>query len=252
MVRSLRERWRKGETTLGGWMATPSTVLAEATARAGFDYVCVDTQHGAVDYGNAVGMIQAILLGGSSPVVRVPWNEPGVIGKALDAGAHGVIVPMVNNADEAEAVVRSSRYAPRGTRSYGPTAAGLRVDDYLGWAHDHVAVIPMIETREALDNLDEILAVEGIDAVYVGPADLSISLGLGPGNHDEDPSFAEAYTMILEACANADVVAGCHANGSLVPLRTDAGFSMVTVTTDLAAARIGFRVELEAARAANQ
>jgi 4-hydroxy-2-oxoheptanedioate aldolase len=249
MTSSLRERWRNGDTTLGGWLATPSVVMAEATARAGFDYVCIDTQHGAIEYSDAVGLIQSVLLGEASPIVRVPWNEPGIIGKMLDAGAHGVIVPMVNSAEEARAVVRACRYAPAGSRSFGPSVAGLRSDDYPAWAADNVAVIPMIETREAVEQIDEILAVPGIDAVYVGPADLSLTLGLPPGNNDDSPAFAEAYTTILDACARADVVAGCHANGELTPARTAAGFRMVTVTTDLVAAKIGYRSELERARA---
>jgi len=248
-ARSLRERWRNGDTTLGGWLSTPSVVMAEATARAGFDYVCIDTQHGAIEYSDTVGLIQAVLLGGASPIVRVPWNEPGIIGKMLDAGAHGVIVPMVNTVEEAEAVVRACRYAPAGARSYGPSVAGLRAGDYPAWATDHVAVIPMIETRQAVESIDQILAVTGIDAIYVGPADLSLTLGLPPGNNDDDPAFTDAFTSIIDACARAGVVAGCHANGALAPKRTDAGFRMVTVATDLIAARLGFRLELERARA---
>ena len=248
MTTPLRDRWTNGDTTLGGWLATPSTVMAEATARAGFDYVCVDTQHGAIEYSDAVGLIQAILLGGSSPVVRVPWNEPGIIGKMLDAGAHGVIVPMVNSVQEAQSAVGSCRYAPHGSRSYGPSVAGLRTADYTAWAADHVAVIPMIETRRAVDDIDQILAVPGIDAVYVGPADLSLTLGLPPGNNDDEPAFADAYTTIVEACDRAGIVAGCHANGVLTPKRVDAGFRMVTVTTDLVAAKLGFAAELDLAR----
>ncbi len=246
--RTLREQWRNGDTTIGGWLAIPSTVLAETTARAGFDYVCVDTQHGAIEYSDAVGLIQAILLGGSTPIVRVPWNEPGVIGKMLDAGALGVIVPMVNTVAQAEAVVQAARYAPAGARSYGPTVVGMRRTDYVDWAADNIAVIPMIETGEALENLDDILAVDGIDAIYVGPADLSLSLGLAPGNNDDEPVFAQAYTAIVEACRRAGVVAGCHATGALAPRRTAAGFRMVTATTDLVAARIGLKSELDRAR----
>jgi 4-hydroxy-2-oxoheptanedioate aldolase len=248
MTTSLRDRWRNGETTLGGWLATPSTVMAEATARAGFDYVCIDTQHGAIEYSDSVGLIQAILLGGSSPIVRVPWNEPGVIGKMLDAGAHGVIVPMVNTPAEAEAAVRSARYAPDGSRSYGPSVAGMRTGDYLSWAADHAAVIPMIETRQAVDDIDNILAVPGIDAIYVGPADLSLTLGLPPANNDDSPEFVEAYATISAACARAGVVAGCHANGDLTPRRIAGGFRMVTVTTDLVAAKLGYAAELDRAR----
>jgi len=222
--------------------------MAEAAARAGFDYVCIDTQHGAIEYSDVVPMIQAILLGGSSPIVRVPWNEQGIIGKMLDAGAHGVIVPMVNTVAEAEAVVNSVRYAPQGARSYGPTVAGVRADDYPAWSAANVAAIPMIETTQAIGNIDEILAVPGIDAVYVGPADLSITLGLPPRNNDGNPDFDDALATIVAACQKAGVVPGIHANGALVPKRHAAGFRMVTATSDLLAARIGYRLELQRAR----
>lgn len=222
--------------------------MAEAAARAGFDYVCIDTQHGAIEYSDSVAMIQAILLGGSSPIVRVPWNEQGVIGKMLDAGAHGVIVPMVNSVAEAEAVVESVRYAPDGARSYGPSVAGMRVDAYPDWSAENVATIPMIETRQAVDDIDAILAVPGIDAIYVGPADLSITLGLPPGNNDGEAAFDDALATIVAACEKAGVVAGIHANGALTPKRLAAGFEMVTVTADLLAARAGFKSELDRAR----
>ena len=169
-----------------------STITAEVAARQGFDYVCVDTQHGAIEYQAAVGMFQAIELGGGMPITRVPWNEQGIIGKMLDAGAHGVIVPMVNTREQAEAVVRSCRYAPEGSRSFGPTVVGMRHADYVAWAGTSVAVIPMIETTEALGNLDDIMSVPGVDAIYVGPADLSLSLGLKPRNNDGEAVFDDA------------------------------------------------------------
>ena len=113
-VTPICDQWREGKTTLGGWLAIPSSVTAEAVARCGFDYVCIDTQHGPIDFADSVSMIQAILLGGSSPIVRVPRNEPGIIGKSFDAGAHGVIIPMVNTVAEAEeAAVAACRYAPQ-------------------------------------------------------------------------------------------------------------------------------------------
>jgi len=222
--------------------------MSEATARMGFDYVCIDTQHGAIEYSDTISMIQGILLGGSSPIVRVPWNEQGIIGKMIDAGAHGVIVPMVNTAAEAEAVVRSMRYGPDGARSYGPTVVGMRVDDYPAWATDNVAVIPMIETKQAVENIDSILAVPGIDAIYVGPADLSITLGLPPRNNDGEPAFDRALATIVAACDRAGVVPGIHANGDLVNKRLDLGFRMVTIVSDLLAARIGYRSELAKVR----
>lgn len=201
---TLRQRWALDETTLGVWLSVASSVSAEAAARAGFDYVCIDTQHGALDYVDAVPMIQAIVLGGSCPIARVPWNEPSSIGKMLDAGAHGVIVPMVNTATEAEAAVRACRYAPAGARSTGPTVAKMRTDQpYFEWAAEHVACIPMIETKQAVDNLDEILAVPGIDMVQWGPADYAMSIGKPGGWFDDEVKGVER--AVLAKCIAAGV-----------------------------------------------
>jgi len=248
---SLRDRWRSGATTIGAWLTIPTPATAEATARAGFDYVCIDTQHGGIEYSDAVPMIQAILLGGSRPIVRVPWNEPGIIGKMLDAGADGVIGPMVNSVEEAEAAVRACRYAPHGgARSWGPVLAAPRVDgDYLDWAERHVACVPMIETDRALADLDRILAVPGIDAVYVGPADLSLTLGLPPTNNDGEPAFDDALASIVAAGGGAGVVPGIHSSGALASSRRALGFRMVTVATDLLAMRSGLAAERHAAQA---
>ncbi|MGB1386348.1 MAG: HpcH/HpaI aldolase family protein, partial [Ilumatobacteraceae bacterium] len=154
---TLRTKWDRSEETLGAWTFIPSPVTAESCARAGFDYVCIDTQHGAIGYDSVVPMVQAIELGGGIPIARVPWNEPGIIGKMLDAGCHGIIIPMVNTAEEARAAVRASRYAPLGSRSWGPAVSAPRHGDYRVWADAHIAVIPMIETVEALNNVDDIL-----------------------------------------------------------------------------------------------
>lgn len=245
---NLRERWAAGEPTLGAWLSIPSILAAETTARAGFDYVCADLQHGALDYADAVGLFQAIEIAGGTPVVRVPWNEPGVVGKVLDAGAHAVIAPMVNTAAEAEALVRFARYPPHGARSFGPIVAAMRADRYASRANDTVAVVPMIETAEAVGNLDDILSVPGVDAIYVGPADLSLSLGLPPGNNDDASSFTEALLAIVAACRKHGVVPGIHATGALTPRRLEQGFRMVTVTADGVAMRIGLLAELDLAR----
>ena len=247
----LREIWEVDGSALGVWCSVASTVTAEAAARQGFDYVCVDTQHGAVEYQAAVGMFQAIELGGGTPITRVPWNEQGIIGKMLDAGAQGVIVPMVNTREQAEAVVRSCRYAPEGSRSFGPTVAAMRHDDYVAWAGTSVAAIPMIETTEALGNLDDIMSVPGVDAIYVGPADLSLSLGLKPRNNDGEAAFDDALTAILDACGRHGVVPGIHASGVLTGKRLDQGFRMITVANDLLALRSGLIAELEVARKAD-
>lgn len=248
-MRTLRQMWNDGEPTLGGWLSIPATLSAEVMARGGFDYVCIDTQHGAVDYQTTVELIRAVEHGGSRAIVRVPWNEPGIIGKMLDAGAEGVIVPMVNTVEQAEAAVRACRYAPHGgARSFGPTVAKLRHNDYVEWARDNVAVIPMIETAEALSNLDAIVQVDGIDAVYVGPADLSLTLDLPPGNNDGAAAFDDALSAIVEACDDAGVVPGIHASGPLTPTRLTQGFRLITVIADQLALGDGAAVALAQAR----
>jgi len=245
---SLREKWAAGGETLGFWLSLPSFVSAEITARQPVDYICVDLQHGVNDYLAAASMIQAIELVGGTPIARVPWNEPGIIGKVLDAGAHGVVVPMVNTREQAEAVVRSVRYAPDGSRSWGPVMAGMRHDENKSWAEAHVATIPMIETAEAIDNLDEILSVPGVDAIYVGPADLGVSLGLSPYGNDGNATFDDALKTIVDACQRHGVVPGIHATGALTPVRREQGFRMITVTSDAMAIRAGYTSELAAAR----
>lgn len=231
--------WGQGQSAVGVWLSLPSGITAEMVGQAGFDYACIDTQHGVVDYQVSVTMLQAIDLGPSTPLVRVPWNEPGVIAKMLDAGAQGVIVPMVNSPEEAEAAVSACRYPPRGARSYGPLRVSLRNPGYGPAIDDEIAVIPMIETVAALSALDEILAIDGIDAIYVGPADLSISLGLAPKNNDGEAVFDDALARIVERCKEAGVVAGIHSVPELVERRLEQGFTMVTATGDSNVLRAG-------------
>lgn len=235
----MKEKWSRGEAAVGAWCSVGSAITAEVIGRAGFDFVCVDNQHGVNDYSTTVPMLQALDLGTTTPIVRVPWNEPGIIGKMLDAGAMGIVIPMVNTVAEAEAAVRACRYAPAGARSYGPTRAAIRFDGYYEAANDAIACIPMIETTQAIANIDEILAVPGIDAIYVGPADLSITLGLPPGNNDDSTDFMTALETIVAACQRHDVVAGIHATTALVAKRLEMGFRMVTATSDMVAMRAG-------------
>ena len=186
-------RFGSDTSYLGCWLRVPSPTTAEIAARAGFDYVCVDMQHGLADRNDLLAMLQAIQPHSQRTLVRVPANDFSVIGWALDMGATGVIVPLVNSASDAEAAVRATRYPPDGDRSMGPTRAlrifGTACVEQAGTA---IQCIPMIETRTALDNLNEILTVPGVDLVYVGPSDLSVNLGLGPGNNDGKPAFDEA------------------------------------------------------------
>jgi 4-hydroxy-2-oxoheptanedioate aldolase len=247
---TLRTQWNEGRDTLGVWLTIPSIISAETAARVGYDYVCIDNQHGVNDYQQTVAMAQAVLLGGGTPICRVPWNEPGIIGKMLDAGIEGVIVPMVNSVAEAQAVVRAGRYAPMGARSFGPVVAGMRRPNHFDWSTDGIALIPMIETVEAIANLDDILAVPGIDAIYVGPADLSITLGLKPGNNDGESKFDDALQTIVAACRKAGIVPGIHATAALVERRLEQGFRMITVTSDTLALKGSLTADLAIARGA--
>ena len=200
----VKATWAQGEPAYGAWLSLPDAHAAETMAQAGFDYLCVDMQHGVIGYAEAVHMLRAIGTGDSTPFVRVPWNEPGIIGKMLDAGAYGIIIPMVNTPDEAADAVAACRYAPAGRRSYGPNRVAYYAGaDYYQHADREIACIPMIETAGAVECLDDILAVPGIDAVYVGPADLSITLGLPPRTDNQGIFYEHATNHILDDLAAA-------------------------------------------------
>lgn len=234
----LREAILHDDRAIGVWLSTPSSVAAEVVGRVGYDYACIDMQHGLIGYSDVVPMLQALTLGETTPTVRVPWNEPGIIGKVLDAGAMAVIVPMVNTAEQADQAVRRSMYHPRGDRSSGPIrVAPVEGPEYAEVANEHVQVIPMVETTEALDNIDDILSVDGVNAIYVGPMDLGVSMGLGRGT--TDPSFHDALDLIVERCVAHGVVPGIHANPTTIGDRLARGFRMVTVQSDLTAMRLG-------------
>jgi 4-hydroxy-2-oxoheptanedioate aldolase len=246
---SLKDRWQSGGTALGAWISLREPLLAEAAGLAGYDYVVIDMQHGLSDYSDVVPMVQAICRTGTVPLVRVPWNEPGVIGRVLDAGALGVIIPMVNSADDARRAVEACRYAPDGVRSIGPLVTRLRYGaDFPGQANDIVACIPMIETRQAIDDVDAILGVPGVDAAYIGPADLSLSLGLPPGPDNPGELFDGALARVVDACGRTGVIPGIHANAALAGKRHAAGFRMITVGFDAAPALAALTADVASAR----
>jgi len=179
-MNKLKARLKSGKACVNAWLAIPSGFSAEVMAQCGFDSVTVDMQHGVQDYLSMVQCFQAMDKYPITPLVRVPWNEPGIIGKVLDAGAWGVICPMVNTLAEAKALASACLYPPQGKRSNGPIRAAAygEASPYQSIANDEVLVIPMIETQEAIDNLDAILDVSGISGIYVGPSDLGFSLGI--------------------------------------------------------------------------
>ena len=247
-IPTLKDRW-SDRPALGAWMFLREPMTAESAARMGYDYVVVDLQHGVASEREALAMMQAAEAAGAIPVARVSTNHPTSIGRALDAGALAVIVPMVNDAAGARAAVSACRYAPEGSRSYGPVAAISRYsDDYARVANETVACIVMIETAEALGNLDQILSVPGIDAVYVGPVDLSLTLGLPPETDHDDVRFTDAIDTILAACERHGVVPGIHADAHLSAKWDARGFRMITVGYDQLSVLTGLRGALDGAR----
>ena len=225
--------WRSGGSTIGGWLSIGNGYTAETMSSLGFDWLCVDLQHGMLSYDDLTYMLPAISVHDATPFVRVPWNEPYEIMKALDAGAYGVIVPMVNNREEAVRAVSACRYPPDGMRSFGPIRAAMYAGrGYTGQADGQVACIAMVETAEGIENLDDIAATPGLDAIYIGPADLAFALGLTPGQ-DDDPKHIETVANILAACRKHGIAAGIH-TGSLARTQQylEQGFNLVTVGTD--------------------
>ena len=223
-----------GGTAFGLWSVVPGSFGAEILAGTGVDYVCVDQQHGVIGYDAMVPMLQAIDAGGSAPITRVLSGDPYGIMKSLDAGARGVIVPLVNSPDDAHSAVAACRYPPRGVRSYGPS----RVAGVVGSADPEILdrealCLVMVETREALENVDEIAATPGLDGIYVGPSDLALSLGLPPTLEVLEDEHAKAIERVRDACARNGIVVGIQASsGEWARRHAGAGFDMVTVATD--------------------
>ena len=245
---TVKQLWRQGQPAIGGWLSIPSSYSAEVMAHQGFDWLCVDTQHGAIDYASALPMLQAISTTDTMPFVRVPWNEPSSIMKYLDSGAYGIIVPMIETRQDAEAAVRAGRFPPMGQRSAGPFRGTLYGgSDYTSAANDEIALILMIETPQALKNLDDIASVPGVDALYIGPSDLSQALGLGLPYNIDNPAHVEAVRTIRETCIRHGVVPGVHTSGSQPTSRyLREGFKMVMLTADSIGINVHMRNELGA------
>ena len=197
------------QPSYGAWCIIPSGFSAQLMAEAGFDWVCVDTQHGLVGFTELREILQAVRFMGVSTLVRVSANSGGEIMRALDAGADGVVVPLVSSPEEAAAAVAACRYPPDGIRSWGPTGASIGRRPYTTeTANRETACLAMIETRRGLDNVDEIAAVPGLDGIYVGPNDLGLSLGLPPMLTDHGQVLTEAIARVAEACARHGIVPG--------------------------------------------
>ena len=235
MANKIKQLWAEGKPAVNGWLAIPSGFSAEVMAQAGWDSVTVDLQHGVQDYQSMVACFQAMQVHPVLPMVRVPWNEPGIVGKVLDAGAYGVICPMINTVAEAEAFVSYAKYPPKGKRSNGPIRAGIygASTGYQSTANDEILCMPMIETQQAVDNLDSILDVPGIDAVYIGPSDLGFSMGLIPVLDREEPQIMRIYERVVEQTRKRGLHAGVHCMKPEYAKRMiGMGFNLVTLGND--------------------
>ncbi|MEO8056869.1 MAG: aldolase/citrate lyase family protein [Burkholderiales bacterium] len=247
----LRTMWKNDQAVLNGWLAIGNSFSAETMAHQGWDSLTIDLQHGVIDYQAMVTMLQAVSTTPTVPVVRVPWLEPSIIMKCLDAGAYGIICPMINSREDAQKLVAYSHYAPRGGRSFGPVRALLYGGaDYAQHANDTIVSFAMIETAQALDKLDDILSVEGLDAIYIGPSDLSLSMGCRPVFDDVDPPVAQAIAHIAERAKAHGVQCGIHngvAAGALA--RIAMGYRFVTLGSDARMLASGSQQFLSAMRA---
>src|SRR5829696_3792043 len=250
-MNGIRRAWNSGRAAFGLWCTMPEPLAVELIAAAEPDYVCIDQQHGLIDHRAMVAMIRAAGAAGCSPIVRVPSNEPWLLMRALDAGALGVVIPMVDDGEQAARAVEACRFPPAGRRSYGPirAAAVIGSSDPADVAAE-VLCIGQIETANGLENVEEIAATPGLDALYVGPADLALALGIPLAGSGDDPRHVDAVERILGACRASGIGAGMHTlSGELARRYRKKGFSMLNIGTDYELLTGAVRRELEAARA---
>ena len=231
----LKQIWAEGRPVLNAWLNIPGAFVAEAVAAQGWDAVTIDTQHGLTGYSEMVAMLQAVAASEVTPLVRVSWNAPGEIMKALDAGASGIICPMINSRAECEAFIKAARYPPLGQRSFGPIRAALiSGPGYAEESNGQILTFAMIETAEALEAADEICATPGLDGIYIGPSDLAFSLGLTPMQDSQEPAVLAAFDRIIAACRKAGIKAAVHTSSVGYSQQMIArGFDLVTVGGDM-------------------
>ncbi|MER7877581.1 aldolase/citrate lyase family protein [Streptomyces solisilvae] len=244
-------RVRNRQRAIGYWVVLDDPIATERLARLGYDYVAVDAQHGLIGYTGIRNAMLAIDAGATSAaMVRVEQNDPFAIGRVLDAGATGVIVPLIDSAEDAAAAVRATRYPPEGRRSYGPMRAQLRVGPGPAEANESVLLLAMIETPQGLRNVAEICATPGLDGIYVGPSDLRLAVG---GETSTDPAvdevFEQAVEKIAKAAEAAGIAAGIHTpNGEVARRRLEQGYTFASVASDLVHLEQAAKAHLSAAR----
>jgi 4-hydroxy-2-oxoheptanedioate aldolase len=228
------DKLRKGEAAVGTWLGLCSPVAAESMAHVGWDWLVVDVEHSPVGFETMVNCFRAAQLGGAAPMARLPWNDTIWIQRTLDAGAMGVVVPMVNTVDDAKKVVSNMKYATLGQRSWGGSRVAAYIDgDYRTWADENLAIMVMIETVEAVNNAEAIMAVEGVVGCFIGPADLALSMGITPAQTGPGTDHEAAMMAVLAACKKTGKAAGKHCfNPAEVTLRINQGFQFLALSSD--------------------
>jgi 4-hydroxy-2-oxoheptanedioate aldolase len=242
----IRERWSRNEVVIDCWLSGSSMTLAESIGKLGYDSVVIDMQHTMADFRDIVGCLIALTGTGTAALVRVPGNDSSMIQKVLDAGADGIMCPMVNNPADAKAFVGAVRYPPMGVRSNGAFRTKEGPREYFRSANETIVTLAQIETREAIENLDVIAATPGLDALFVGPSDLSISYGGEPIMDYTDPVTAKRHQQIIEAAHRAGKKAGMLAlTPPDVPLAVEWGMDFISVGMDTMLAILGARAALD-------
>jgi len=232
---TLKTIWARGGVTINGQCGIASSHVAEVMCNMGYDSLLIDMQHAPINFDDMFAMLQAASTTNTIPMVRVTWNDPALVMRVLDSGAYGVICPMVNNAEECRKFVGACLYDPLGYRSYGPVRGYLYAGpDYYARANETIMPIAMIETKEAVENIDAILSVPGLAAIYVGPSDLAITYGLSPNEGPHDPKLHAVFDTIVAACRRHGVVPGIHGfDPPYSKARIAQGFQWVTCGVDI-------------------
>jgi 4-hydroxy-2-oxoheptanedioate aldolase len=238
----IKTLWGQGKSVLNGWLSIACPFTAEIMAAQGYDALTIDLQHGLVGFETATTMLQAMRASGVAPLARVPWLDPGAVMRVLDAGAYGVICPMIDTAEEAQRLVSFVRYPPTGTRSFGPFRATVAASagdysEYRSHADDQMLCFAMVETAQGVAHIDEIVSVPGLDGIYIGPADLTLGLTgtrYPPGVDREEPELIETIRRLLDRAHQAGIRAGLHTGTPAYATRAvEWGFDLVTVSSDV-------------------
>ncbi len=235
MKNRVKARLAAGEASIGTWVGIGHPDVTERLADLGFDWLTFDMEHSPLSLETIQTMMQAMSFTETCvPLARLRWNDPVLIKRVLDIGCYGVIVPWVNSADEARVAVEACRYPPEGIRGVGPRRAMLRDPDYFKTANEEILVVVMIETRRALDDIDAIFSVPGVDACFIGPWDLSMNLGVGPPPPWEDRGFRDVLGRVVEACERQGIAPGMHCNMDNVNMALEMGFRFCAIDSDAA------------------